>query len=202
MYCTNCGKELPDNSKFCNHCGASQKTVADIQGIETQIEQSDISKRKAAKKKPGCFSAAILLFIMFVIFASFMASTEDSDNSGTQVESTTESSIDISSSELVKSYIDNEVKADSLYEDKTLIISGYVNRIAQTDDYDKDPVVYVGTGKDIENCLRCYVSTEQKEIVAELEVGDKITVTGRCAGLGSSYFNLKCVNIYDGVISE
>ena len=24
MYCSNCGKELPDNAKFCNNCGAQQ----------------------------------------------------------------------------------------------------------------------------------------------------------------------------------
>lgn len=26
MYCTNCGKEIPDNSKFCTNCGAVIKT--------------------------------------------------------------------------------------------------------------------------------------------------------------------------------
>lgn len=24
MYCKNCGKEIPDDSKFCQHCGSSQ----------------------------------------------------------------------------------------------------------------------------------------------------------------------------------
>lgn len=24
MYCKNCGKEIPDDSKFCQHCGCSQ----------------------------------------------------------------------------------------------------------------------------------------------------------------------------------
>ncbi len=27
MYCTNCGKEIPEGSRFCPHCGAEQKTA-------------------------------------------------------------------------------------------------------------------------------------------------------------------------------
>ena len=26
MYCKKCGKEIPDDSKFCQHCGSSQTT--------------------------------------------------------------------------------------------------------------------------------------------------------------------------------
>ena len=28
MFCTNCGKEIPENAKFCNHCGAQQGGAA------------------------------------------------------------------------------------------------------------------------------------------------------------------------------
>lgn len=24
MFCQNCGKQIPENAKFCNHCGAVQ----------------------------------------------------------------------------------------------------------------------------------------------------------------------------------
>jgi uncharacterized membrane protein YvbJ len=27
MFCKQCGKSIPDNSKFCQHCGADQVTV-------------------------------------------------------------------------------------------------------------------------------------------------------------------------------
>ena len=26
MYCENCGEKIPDNSKFCNHCGSKLST--------------------------------------------------------------------------------------------------------------------------------------------------------------------------------
>lgn len=28
MFCQNCGKQIPENVKFCNHCGAAQVTVS------------------------------------------------------------------------------------------------------------------------------------------------------------------------------
>ena len=28
MYCKNCGKELPENAKFCPKCGAEQEAVS------------------------------------------------------------------------------------------------------------------------------------------------------------------------------
>ena len=28
MFCGNCGKEIPNNAKFCNHCGALQNNTA------------------------------------------------------------------------------------------------------------------------------------------------------------------------------
>ena len=27
MFCRNCGKEIPENTKFCNHCGAAQDSA-------------------------------------------------------------------------------------------------------------------------------------------------------------------------------
>jgi hypothetical protein len=30
MYCSNCGREIPEGSRFCNHCGAAQNMVGDV----------------------------------------------------------------------------------------------------------------------------------------------------------------------------
>lgn len=223
MYCIHCGKELPENSKFCNHCGGSQQnetvnipqTYNDAEGNKTFRSTKQMREAMKADKQnkgfsKGCTTAAyILAIIVGLIIAIGVFGDSDSEpkdktsKASTTVE-TTEAPIEITASKLVQAYIDNEVKADTIYDDKTVIISGRVNRIEQTDYLfmENELIVYVGTGEDIENCLRCYVSAEQKDVVAELEQGDKITLTGRCVGLGSAYFNLKCVNIYDGVISE
>lgn len=224
MYCRNCGKELPDGSKFCNHCGGSQQSEV-VSTSQTHDEPEDETlfrstksmreavkknRNNSEKKKPGCFSIGISLIFLFIVAVCVMASMDEAkeensnSNSNSVVESTTAAPIEILASKLVQAYIDNEVKADMTYDDKTVIITGYVDRIEQTDSLfsESEPVVYVGTGDSLESCLRCYLSAEQKSLVAELEQGDKITVVGRCAGLGSAYFKLKCVNIYDGVISK
>lgn len=168
-----------------------------------------ISKDSSQISKMWTVIAAFLfIFAMFLPYNNDSSDDTTDGTAGTSVvtttEPTTESPIEISATKLVKAYIDNEVKADTMYEDKTVIVSGYVDRIGQTNNmiFENEIIVYVGSGDSMESCLRCYVSMDQKDVVANLDVGDKITVTGRCTGLGSSYFNFKCVNIYDSVISE
>lgn len=206
MYCTNCGKELPENSKFCNHCGSAQ-------GVEVQSGHSEVAeskKTKEPKKKPGWLAISVFLISVFVVIMCFNGINDENkaENRGSADESvistTAEPPVEISAEKLIKAYVDNEVKADTLYDGKTVIINGKVDRIDQTDYVlsENEFVVYVGTGDSIENCLRCYISEEQREIVAELERGDEITVTGKCVGVGSPHFNLKCVNIYHGEIAE
>lgn len=211
MYCTNCGNELPENSKFCNHCGALQSKPAKEQGTDPQPEQQATTatqKRKAPNKKPGCMALAIFLILIFIIIMCVNGISDEKKSEGSSspnesaISTTAEAPIEISASKLIQAYIDNEVKADTIYDEKQVIISGYVDRIDQTDYLfsENELIVYVGTGDSIENCVRCYISEDQKDIVAELEKGDKITVMGKCVGVGSSYFNLKCVNIYRGEI--
>lgn len=36
MFCTNCGKEIPENAKFCNHCGAQQGSAGAAASRSTQ----------------------------------------------------------------------------------------------------------------------------------------------------------------------
>lgn len=50
MYCKKCGKLIPDDSDFCNHCGASQKEV-----ISTEEKpQSESEKLATVSVDKGC----------------------------------------------------------------------------------------------------------------------------------------------------
>lgn len=61
MYCNNCGKELPENSKFCNYCGASQQ-IADVKHNEEEIQpQFD---EKSAVKKDSIQNYAKIFFVI------------------------------------------------------------------------------------------------------------------------------------------
>lgn len=36
MFCKNCGKQIPDNTKFCNYCGAQQVTDNNMNSAPNQ----------------------------------------------------------------------------------------------------------------------------------------------------------------------
>lgn len=68
MYCTNCGKELPENSKFCNYCGASQQ-IADVKHNEEEIRpQFD---EKSVVKKGSIQSFAKIFFVIAPFISLF-----------------------------------------------------------------------------------------------------------------------------------
>lgn len=41
MFCKNCGREIEDNSNFCQHCGAKQKTDGVFEGFSEPNGYSD-----------------------------------------------------------------------------------------------------------------------------------------------------------------
>lgn len=211
MYCIHCGKELPDNSKFCNHCGGAQNKVTAVTNTPASDKNNRSQKPSAEGKKNKGFTTVIYILAVIVglviaigVFGNDDLKENIKESRVPTTQTSTEAPVEISASELIKAYVDNEVKADTLYDDKILKITGYVNRISQTDNLimDNEPIIYIGTGNDIEACVRCYISADQKNIVAELEQGDKITVKGNCSGLGSSYFDLKCVSVFSCEIVE
>lgn len=54
MYCSNCGKEIPEESRFCVCCGQ-----------KTQI-MDDIQNKKAIREKIYFFAGAIFILIVAV----------------------------------------------------------------------------------------------------------------------------------------
>lgn len=93
MFCTNCGKEIPENAKFCNHCGAQQGgaaasapswstqqggAAASASSRPTQQQaynqyaspqQKYASQQETAKERPGKGSKAggIILLILGIV---------------------------------------------------------------------------------------------------------------------------------------
>lgn len=46
MYCKHCGKEIADDSKFCQHCGGKQDTVSDSTQSDESVIDNESSKGK------------------------------------------------------------------------------------------------------------------------------------------------------------
>lgn len=82
MFCRNCGKEIPENVKFCNYCGADQnnrsaqntqsnprtygqqQAPAHSQSVHT-VPQSSNVKKNNTKKKVGIVLVCLQL-LMFI----------------------------------------------------------------------------------------------------------------------------------------
>ena len=51
MFCSNCGKEIPDNQNFCNYCGA--KVVKNNNSVDANINLSDAELTNKIKQAQG-----------------------------------------------------------------------------------------------------------------------------------------------------
>lgn len=83
MYCIECGAQIPDNSKFCPHCGkkqiegepSSKEKLAEVI-IEKEIPRQVVEAQKASidyqflKKAMGWYLAWVLLHLGFLLIAS------------------------------------------------------------------------------------------------------------------------------------
>ena len=47
MYCKHCGKEIADDSKFCNYCGANQKAVSNNIKPRKKIDKNRINPNRS-----------------------------------------------------------------------------------------------------------------------------------------------------------
>lgn len=92
MYCIECGAQIPDNSKFCSHCGQSQneakpslkEKIAEVI-IEKEITRQVVEAHKSSldyqflKKAMGWYLAWILLHLTFLLIFSDSIFKGDSD---------------------------------------------------------------------------------------------------------------------------
>ena len=92
MFCSNCGTQLPDGTKFCNNCGA-QQTVANpapAQPVEPApaaqpvyqqtvepVTAPEAPVEKVKKKKSGMKIAGIVLLVLQVVALLSQSGTED-----------------------------------------------------------------------------------------------------------------------------
>lgn len=82
MFCTNCGKEIPDDSNFCQHCGFNVEVVLIPPSIDT-VATEEPKKEMFTKLTPAppfefkkffsgykkFFSGLIVICILFLIIS-------------------------------------------------------------------------------------------------------------------------------------
>ena len=74
MFCMKCGKDIPDNSKFCPLCGADlrekeQKVDANTSQMEKEtVLENKSNKKELSRNKAYIFMGALVLFVVVLVF--------------------------------------------------------------------------------------------------------------------------------------
>lgn len=46
MFCSKCGKQLVDDSKFCNGCGAQQEVLTQVESQQVTVKEVKVKRNK------------------------------------------------------------------------------------------------------------------------------------------------------------
>ena len=88
--------------------------------------------------------------------------------------------ITVSAEDLYKAYESNEAEADKLYQGKVVIVTGTVGT-SSPGTYGNPAVILIDAKqKPIVNCFG--FAKDDKEAIAKLKTGQKVTVKGKCMG--------------------
>ncbi|MGC8789671.1 zinc-ribbon domain-containing protein [Caldisericum sp.] len=68
MFCPNCGRQIPDGSKFCPYCGEKIVEVAGETFLKQTKEKSSTGRRKPKKKL--LIITLVAVFVIAVLFVS------------------------------------------------------------------------------------------------------------------------------------
>lgn len=181
--CKFCQSDIPQKASVCPQCG---------------------------RKQGGKVKWVVLVIVVLVIFGALAGGDDEpasssgknppvaenntaTEPSQTEAEETIPVEImEISPAELLASYEANEVKGDSLYEGKTMRLSGTVGSIGK-DIVEEVYITFAGEDFAITS-VQCYFSDEaQIEKVMELQEGDAITLVGVCDGKFGNVLIKDCV---------
>lgn len=92
MLCHNCGKEIPDDSRFCSICGAAvtsirsleeqqcdeTETIQEAEGKgETSVDQEEVVKKKRGKKKLWIIVAISVLLVIAAALCAVVLLSRD-----------------------------------------------------------------------------------------------------------------------------
>lgn len=80
MFCSKCGKEISDQAKFCNFCGAQMNNTQPVQPIQSQQTAAPKKKGKAGKTILSIVLVAAVFFGAKMITQSFVSSTQNRDS--------------------------------------------------------------------------------------------------------------------------
>lgn len=154
--CKECGKEISSNAKKCPSCGKDNRSFF--------IKHKIIS--------------IIGILVILAAVGSGMNGNKNEPANAPVVAEQKEKVIEVDYRKLHKDYMDNAIKADSIYKDKLLRLTGTVSSI----DREISGESYVTFDIEVLKNVRITFKKEEESKVAELKKGQKIAVEGMCKG--------------------
>jgi hypothetical protein len=125
----------------------------------------------------------ITILVIAIPIIVYSVGNENSSSSNYRAPVTTNSReveiISITANELFDTYEINELRADDLYKNKRLLVSGTVDNIAK--DILDSPYVTLTTGNII-GSVQCMLTNDSADTASQLTKGTPITVNGKNAG--------------------
>lgn len=159
VMCKTCGAEIAKSAKRCPQCGAKQPVNVVALIIST-----------------------VIVVIFAVIIISLAATSREAETPTLDNAAREEvDAIEISAVDLYDAYAENAVRADGLYKDKVVNVTGTISNITQ-DILTGNPCVVFDVG-DIVYSVQCFFSEDRAESVASLNDGQTVTISGTCTGL-------------------
>jgi putative nucleic acid binding protein len=87
--------------------------------------------------------------------------------------------VKVTATDLMQAYVDNKVKADDTYKDKTVEVSGVISEVGK--DIMNSPYVALKT-KEMIYTVQVYFTDEENKKLGDLKKGQSIKATGKCTG--------------------
>ena len=177
--CKVCGKEISKGAK-CPNCGkdsrcfvSRHKVLTVIGGLVIIGALGSIAGGNSNNKISDSKQTSV--------------SVENSDSKQTSVSNENsnkkqmEPELNISATELINAYKENEVKADKMYKDKIVEVNGIVDAIDSG--IDDKAVVRLSDGDEFSFYnVHCYIDDENQDKACELKKGENVTIIGKTDG--------------------
>ena len=92
MFCSNCGKQLPDNTKFCNACGAKQLTDISVEAAAKTAENRQNAGQTSNQPKKTSIVLVLIIVLAAFLLGKFVIAPSMTSNSGEDPGKNTQSS--------------------------------------------------------------------------------------------------------------
>ena len=177
--CKVCGKEISKGAK-CPNCGkdsrcfvSRHKVLTVIGGLVIIGALGSVTGGNSNNKISDSKQTNV--------------SVENSDSKQTSVSNENsnkkqmEPELSVSATELINAYKENEVKADKMYKDKIVEVSGIVDGIDSG--ISDNAIVRLSDGDEFSfDDVFCYIDDENQDKACELKKGENVTIIGKADG--------------------